>query len=430
MPNNRQFAVLIWCAALFVVALKHSNARASIGNVMKSFLAPILFLPIAGFLVNVLAVIIVGRAAGFWNYNLVADTVFWVLGSGAVLFRNFTDASRDSRFFRTKARQVIGLTIPLGIVLEISVMPLEVELILIPIIFMLVGVEVIGQQKDSHVQVSRIAKGCLILFGILFLGYAGYKVFLNWNELNVLKLGRQAFLPLWLNITVLPYIYLLGVYAEYDSIFRRLNYKSKQRWKSRAVVKAAVVRSYGLRAPALAQIDAATVFTLAECRSFAEAREAIVTHRVQLSSRIDAAEAAHNRLVQYAGVDGVDADGRRLDRREFDDTVSALQWLHTCHMGWWRRERRYHTGLLAKISSHSDSHGLAPNEGYHEQVAANGESWYAWRRTITSWVFAIGANGEPPNQWTYDGADPPPGPPGEDPSWGSTPFTHDVSPNW
>jgi hypothetical protein len=50
------------------------------------------------------------------------------------------------------------------------------------------------------------------------------------------------------------------------------------------------------------------------------------------------------------------------------------------------------------------------------------------RRTITGWVFAVGATGPPPQQWFYDGPHPPNSYPQSDPPWPSDPFDQGV--NW
>ena len=65
-----------------------------------------------------------------------------------------------------------------------------------------------------------------------------------------------------------------------------------------------------------------------------------------------------------------------------------------------------------------DPGGLPEEHGIHLNVSDDGQAWWAWRRTVTGWCFAIGANDAPPDQWLYDGADPPNGFPGEDPAWG------------
>ena len=64
------------------------------------------------------------------------------------------------------------------------------------------------------------------------------------------------------------------------------------------------------------------------------------------------------------------------------------------------------------------------------RVHEAGQSWYAWRRTVTGWCFAIGAAGPPPEQWEYDGPEPPAGFPGEDPAWGSHAFSEEANRNW
>ena len=113
-------------------------------------------------------------------------------------------------------------------------------------------------------------------------------------------------------------------------------------------------------------------------------------------------------------MEGCDAQGLRLDRRDFLETCRALGWLHNCHMGWWRRDARYKDGLLALIGGRMQRHNLSLENGYREIVAPDGSSWFAWRRSASNWVFAIGAVGPPPNQWLYDGPEPPNGPPGSD----------------
>jgi hypothetical protein len=62
-------------------------------------------------------------------------------------------------------------------------------------------------------------------------------------------------------------------------------------------------------------------------------------------------------------------------------------------------------------------YGLPADPGVVMHVDSQGARWWAWRRTITGWVFGVGANSVPPDQWTYDGPEPPTGPPGEGGGW-------------
>jgi hypothetical protein len=50
---------------------------------------------------------------------------------------------------------------------------------------------------------------------------------------------------------------------------------------------------------------------------------------------------------------------------------------------------------------------LPPEHGIVVEVKKKGRAWFAWRRTVTGWCLGIGAGGAPPDQWTYQGPEPP-----------------------
>jgi hypothetical protein len=129
------------------------------------------------------------------------------------------------------------------------------------------------------------------------------------------------------------------------------------------------------------------------------------------------------RLRRYAGSDETDAEGRRLDRREFEQTMKALRWLADCMEGWYHNEdcggKRYRADLLEALGSDFfKPYGLPPDPPIIMKVAKKGRAWYAWRRTVTGWFFAIGASGPPPDRWEYDGPEPPGRFPSKGRGWG------------
>lgn len=430
MPNNRQLALLIWAAVALALALRSAGIRKSVLGVLRSLLNPVILVPIVGFLGLSALNILIGRSLGIWNGALATDTGFWVLGSGVVLLFNFERATKSDRYFRRTFGEVLGVTILVELLLEISILPLPVELALIPVTTLLVGLEVVAARDEQHQRVEGCAKRLLALLGLGLLTVGLVRAATDFDRLDLTHLGRQAFLPVWMTAGLLPFFYLLALYAKYDSIGSMIDWRSDQGWGRRVIVKLAVFREYGIKAHKLGEFTNTAAIRVAGETSWVGARRAIDEHRSILAAEREAAAATVARLQQYAGVEGVGEDGRQLDRREFEETCAALRWLHTCHMGWWRKENRYVRDLLERISSPNDSHGLAPDAGYTEHVTRDGSSWYAWRRTVSGRVFAIAATDAPPNQWLYDGADPPDGPPLRDPRWGNRPFDFEAAPNW
>jgi hypothetical protein len=88
-------------------------------------------------------------------------------------------------------------------------------------------------------------------------------------------------------------------------------------------------------------------------------------------------------------------------------------------MGWYNKPPVGYKSNLLGIVGDFTRQGLPAESGIHLHVADDKKAWFAWRETITGWVFAIGAAKEPPDQWLYDGTAPPSGFPGTDESWGN-----------
>ncbi|MCZ2807673.1 hypothetical protein O2W18_21410 [Modestobacter sp. VKM Ac-2983] len=135
------------------------------------------------------------------------------------------------------------------------------------------------------------------------------------------------------------------------------------------------------------------------------------------------------REATWAGSDEVDELGRRRDAREFLATRLALRYLHSCQMGWHNQLGRYRDDLLPLVESHFVKDGLPAAHGIVMHVQSDGQSWWAWRQTISGWCLGTGAVGPTPSQWFYDAPVPPRDGPNESPeAWGGR--EHAVLPNW
>ena len=156
---------------------------------------------------------------------------------------------------------------------------------------------------------------------------------------------------------------------------------------------------------------------LARTETFRQAWREVGALQEEARQQVEEEAAAMRRLVENTGVVGTDDSGRQLDQREFAETRKALRWLSTCQMGHYRNGGgRYRSDLLPTVESQFTRDGLPEKHGVELHVSSDGQQWYATRRTVTGWWFAIGAAGPAPDEWMYDGPCPPRGFPAE-PEW-------------
>lgn len=129
---------------------------------------------------------------------------------------------------------------------------------------------------------------------------------------------------------------------------------------------------------------------------------------------------------RWTGSDEVDERGRRRDRREFEQTCSALRFHSAAHMGWYSPEGGYQRKVLGMVANTTTLRQFNPAPCITMHISDDNQAWWAWRQTRTGWVFGVAGVGGPPSDLFFDGPTPPPAGPVENPAI----WTYTASPNW
>ena len=405
--------------------------RNSLLEVAKAFFRPQILIPFVALIAWVGAEVWVGARLALWNPALAKGTILWTLGSAGVLLFNCTQigSDRDLHFFRRTILATVSVAVFVGFFVNLYVMSLPVELglqigIIVPSLMV-----VVADEKPEYRSVKALCELVLAVIGFALFAFAARQIYLDWHRLDGRELLTQFALPIWLTFALLPFLYVFSIYVAYDTAIRRINYEvsdGRSRWRSRL----ALLSALGFRAGVVRRFTGYWIGELCKAPTFFAARGVVADFLDDLRRAEQARLDEEERLRRFSGSQEADDEGRRLDRREFAATTHALHRLATCQMGWHRNGGRYRRDMLKILGDDFTRSGLPKEPGITLRVARNGQSWYAWRRTVTGWCFAIGAAGPPPDQWECDGPEPPSGFPGRDPSWGDGPFSDQVTRNW
>jgi hypothetical protein len=269
-----------------------------------------------------------------------------------------------------------------------------------------------GRPVEHH-RLRRARRLLTIVGLLLFVGSAAYVVG-NWETIDRTQVALTFALPIWLTIATLPFIFLFSLLANYETMFVRIGFFSKDNPNARRRAKLALLTTYGFRNRELRRFAGAGPQELARAENWREARRILALYRAQARLEEAKKDLKAKRLARYAGVGGTDWEGRPLDQREFEETKQALNDLHMFHVA--RHENgRYRADIMTVVSGLL-SKTFAENE-IVMTMGPRARSWWAWRRTPSGWVLAIGAAGGPPDKWTWEGEDPPPRGPGPGSDW-------------
>jgi hypothetical protein len=428
--NNREWAILCWLSLGVAFALTRRDVRSGVRDLARTARQAQILLPVLIMLAYVSVLVRIGWRIGLWNVNLIKGTVVWFIVSGVVLLMNSAEAGRERRFFRRTALRTLEATVFVEFVTNLFVLSLPAELGLQPTVALLVAVSVVGGGEKRYHAAKRFVDALLAVVALGLAGFSMVQLVRQWDELNKSASLLEFVLPVWLTLGLLPFIYLIALYGGYRSSFKRIDSMVKNHATRRRAKLALIMIMHG-RVRNLSAFTGDCAEKIASTASLSEARDVIKKCRASRREQEAAIEEEQARLKRGAGLMGTDADGRQLDQREFKETTQALRWLATCQMGWYNNPgNKYRADLFEILTDSFSWQGLPSEYGITLYVAKDGQSWWAWRRTITGWCFAIGAAGPPPDQWEFDGPEPPGGFPGEDESWGDGPSSPASTRNW
>ena len=427
--NNRELASLIWLAVAAAWVLSRRDLRSGIAGILKSLANPFLLLPLLGMLGWIALEIWVGEKLALWNTSLVSNTVVWTVGTALVLYFHVNKAAEDPLFFRKTAKSALAASVFVEFFINLFVFGLLAELLLQFVLTVLVMSDAFNGEKPEFRRGKQVLDALLVGIGFLFLGYTIVQFYAQWMELDRQALFLKFALPAWLTIGVLPFIYALSLYFVYDSALRGVNWATSD-WRGRWRTRFVLVRDFRLRRNELRSFTWMWIKRAAVAPDVSGARAVVQQFRDEQRAAEQAKRDAEERLRRFAGSNKTDTEGRRLDRREFKETTEALRFLATWQMGWYRGGRYHREKLLSVVGHDFTRCGLPRDHGIAVRVAKDGQAWYAWRRTVTGWWFAIGSAGPPPDQWEFDGPEAPNGFPGKASEWGSGPFSDEVNRNW
>lgn len=416
--TNRELSLLVaWLVWVAVAVLStrrgDSSGRVltSLRDVASSIANKKILLPVIVYLCWISAALVAADAVGLWDMRLAKAAAIWLLLAGLGLFGVGIEAVRREGAIVGAAKRLLGVAVVFEFVANAASFPLTIEMpaqiIAVPCAFVWGW----GSSRQERSCAAKLAFGYLQLLGAGALVWGITHLVSEGHEIDWGLYWRELILPLWLTPVALAYMALLALYMSYEATFSVMSAQSAAgfSWRHRL----AVMLRCG---PRLRAIRAArpTAPWLANEAGFLTTWK--WTGRVLREDRKQRADEAARvqRLEDNAGIVGTDATGRQLDQREHEETMEALRWLYTCHLGHYRREGdRYFAGLEAIVDSLSDTYGLPRPNNIEMHVSDDGQSWYAARQTITGHWFAIGAAGPPTDQWFYDGPTAPSGYPSE-----------------
>lgn len=157
-----------------------------------------------------------------WDVLNINDTVIWFLGTGFILFVNIDDALKDKHYFKKVVLENLKFMLVLEVIVNLYTFGLWVEIIIMPLLFLIVFMQVLAEKKEEHLLARRIIDSILGAFGLSLIIFTVYNAFKDFAGFATIHNLRSILLPPALTLAFIPFLYLLALFTAYEELYVRL----------------------------------------------------------------------------------------------------------------------------------------------------------------------------------------------------------------
>ena len=217
MLNNREWALIIWSLIALAVVLRNRGVREAVKALFEALLNRRL---VFVFLLS-LAYIAVGLGlwslAGLYNSAQIKPALLWALIGAPTALARVGTAESHPLLLKSWVADTFKIAVLIEFVAHFYTFPIAVELVLIPISFLLAMLLAYSSDKPEYAKVKRVLNGALVALGgslILYGFYSALRQFSTFATATTLSdFYTTPLLAFWMT----PFLYIVFLYARYGS---------------------------------------------------------------------------------------------------------------------------------------------------------------------------------------------------------------------
>lgn len=222
--NSREIALLVWILIVLLALLLSRTIRPSLLGVFRAMLHPKITYVICAAVSYAVVCVWALHKLEFWEWRNLKTVILWFLTTAFVAMADTKRLEKGTSALRELAREAFTITVIVTFIGGINTLPLWGELLLLPAILFVAAVAKVAEQKLEHRSVATLANSILSFagFGILF--YSCYEIYGDWGEFDSRFQTREFFIPVFLTISFLPFLYGLMLFMAFESAAIRLRF--------------------------------------------------------------------------------------------------------------------------------------------------------------------------------------------------------------
>jgi len=220
--NNREIAIAVWILVIFIILLFIRGIRKSLKDLVKVLFHRKILILVLSIIVYTVGITFVLYLLNFWNISLLKDTILWLCFSGIVICFRYVSSKEDENLLRNIVIDNIKIVIIIEFIANFFTFPLAAELVLIPFMTFIAGLDVIAKTDKKNISVVRLLNGLQIIIGLFIFIYAFSQAIADYKNIVNLDTLKSFLLAPLLAVLFSPFVYFMALLVKYELLFLRL----------------------------------------------------------------------------------------------------------------------------------------------------------------------------------------------------------------
>ena len=277
--NNREIAIGLWVIVAVILLLFTKAARQFLKTALPILFCKKFVVFYIVFLSYLAVVLYVLNWAEWWDFELLKDTIFWVLFVELPLFTKAIEKADGTHFFRKLLKDNIAISVIIEFFVGFWTFSFTVELIIVPATVLISALYAIASMDKKHLSAKRFFEVLFAVWGVVIFINAISCLFISPGEFFSLDTLKSLLLPLVLLTFNLPVVYGLALYNMYEQVFIRVKGIKQEQRK----MKWQVIRFAGLSLSRIAAVRKNLPTTIVFCKT----SQQLKINLTNLSKRLD-----------------------------------------------------------------------------------------------------------------------------------------------
>ena len=237
--NNREISFAIWLGAILLYTVYKARSFKFITRLVRAFLAwKVLTMYLASTLYTCSAVYLLHKL-DWWSIAQLKDTILWCTLTILKTLLNLSDVRENKNYLREALLDNLKITLLVEFITETYTFSLPVELILVPLLFLLGGIQAVASHDKKYSNTVPVLQNLVILFGLAMFMHSIWRL-INTHGYADLDKWREFTLSPILAIWFLPWLYFLVMMMAFETALTSLKIKLQEKGLYRIARKKAV----------------------------------------------------------------------------------------------------------------------------------------------------------------------------------------------